>query len=286
MLTFSQLIRISPTNPEARLQPINHGQLDILKPVLINLLQFLALFYILGGYQVAFSLLNELGSYLPDRFWATLTLLADTRVALLIMLLFVFNHPRLLSKIVIAGFFTTLIVQGTKFELRFERPPAVLPADSYHLIGDFLTMNSFPSGHSATIAVAATLLLTLVHNRKLAQWLVVSMFVIAFSRVMVAAHWPVDVLCGILVGCLCSAAAHWLVEHHLPHLWPPLQWLVTGIIVIGALSLFVDDGGYPQGQLFAILLTLAVLIRYAWQLNESLPKQYRQLTTEHSNASS
>ena len=58
--------------------------------------------------------------------------------------------------------------------------------------------NSFPSGHSATAFAAATVLTALV-PRAAAVWLVLAA-AIAYSRLYVGVHFPLDVAGGIAIG--------------------------------------------------------------------------------------
>lgn len=79
---------------------------------------------------------------------------------------------------------------------------------------------SFPSDHAVMAgAVAAGLFLV---DRRLGVLAALAAVVMAFSRVYIAAHYPQDVIAGLVVGAAVSLAGFWLVRR-------VLVWLVERV---------------------------------------------------------
>lgn len=92
--------------------------------------------------------------------------------------------------------FTWVFVKVLKFIIAHPRPFEVL-LESQQLIS-ISGGDSFPSGHAAmTMALATTVY---YKHHRLGLLLFAFAILVAFSRMYVGVHYPLDVLCGILIG--------------------------------------------------------------------------------------
>jgi membrane-associated phospholipid phosphatase len=203
--------------------------------------------------QSLFLWLNQACAALPDWLWASLTITGHTSV------LFALLAPLLLPRVgrsdVMTGLFVTAILGGAvswlvKESLQIPRPPAVLAADQFHLIGHKLELVSFPSGHTLSAFAVAMLL---VVGLQLRGWRLLGFFVLAacvgLSRIAVGVHWPLDVVGGGVLGAACGWLG-WRVAQRLHR----QKWTQTviyqscqaAIILLVSGSLFMTPMGYPE----------------------------------------
>ncbi len=223
--------------------------------------------YASGGYEAGFLRINAAASAYPDWMWEWLTVLGDTRVPFALALLFALRYPRLFWALILAAVVAAAYSRGLKELLDTTRPPGVLAADSFNLIGPSHRRASFPSGHTVTAAVFFGVLI--YHTPRVTlRTLFMTLAVLAgLSRVAVGVHWPVDVAAGLLGGALAAWAGARLAAR-----WPQpatnlsihLSLVAIGLVL--AIALIFDDAGYHlAGAPMAILGTAslgAVLIQY------------------------
>jgi undecaprenyl-diphosphatase len=75
-------------------------------------------------------------------------------------------------------------------------------------------MNSFPSGHTQTAFGTAVALICI--NRKHVIYLLLIASLIGLSRIYVGVHFPLDVICGAIVGALSSLFVFRLCSKYFP----------------------------------------------------------------------
>jgi undecaprenyl-diphosphatase len=145
------------------------------------------------------------GGGLLDHAFVWLT--QSARVGLLwlaigIAVAFVRRRPGLLLPLVAADLIADLISDLIKALTDRPRPPVRYP-EPHPLIG-VPDDSSFPSGHAATSFACATVL-TAYEPRLAPLWIVLASAV-AFSRVYVGVHYPLDVIGGAALGVVVGLA--------------------------------------------------------------------------------
>ncbi len=147
-----------------------------------------------------FFLANRSLRFLGDRFWSLVTLWGDGLFAFAVLVFFFRRKPRLVWAFVFATLLFLIFGHGLKNLLAVARPPAIIPADRFHLIGPAWKTNSFPSGHSAMAFILAGSFFMTVRRFWGRIILIGLASLVALSRVVVGVHWPLDVAAGALLG--------------------------------------------------------------------------------------
>lgn len=165
------------------------------------------------GKQPLFLLLNQdLGSA-ADHFFRYFTEAGNGAmwVVVLGVVLFVLKRKDAVW-LIVAGFaISTLLTQSMKhlvFPGEFRPARAIADLSQVHVVPgvELHTVDSFPSGHTATAFTIYLLLCLLIPGR---WWLLaggIYASLVAYSRVYLAQHFPVDLAGGILIG----VASAWL----------------------------------------------------------------------------
>lgn len=209
--------------------------------------------------RALFLSLNTHAGLLPDAFWSGLTLLGDSLVALCLLLFLLRRRPDLVTAALFASLPALLLSHGLKDGLAVPRPLAVL-GDGIHVVGPPLKAGSFPSGHTTTAFLLAGVLVLGIRTRGTAAIVLILAALAGLSRIAVGAHWPRDILGGILCGWLSGLVGLYLA-HRLPlHERPGVLAAMRFFLLVCALVLLTGyDTGHPWVGPLAQTLALTAL---------------------------
>lgn len=118
-----------------------------------------------------------------------------------------------LVKLIAAALILMIAITATlKLMFHMPRPFVILDHVNLPSLGGFSPAadpNSFPSGHCATTAAVSSVII-LKSKEYFEKYKLVSasallfFVVIAFSRIYVGMHFPIDVACGSIIGMVCG----------------------------------------------------------------------------------
>ena len=196
--------------------------------------------------------------------WSYLTVLGDTTVAIALFLPFALRRPDVLRALAVGAVLATLFVHGLKPLLAQPRPPAVIEASQITIIGPRHTTQSFPSGHTTTIFVAASVLWMHFRNPWLRAFALAIAIAVGLSRAVVGVHWPVDIAGAAAGGWLCGAFGTLLAERWSAGIRMPTQTVMTVIAAGCAIALLAGlHTGYPQAAPLQYAIGAGALIALA-----------------------
>jgi len=218
-----------------------------------------------------FYLLQQMTALVSPAVWSAWSVLGLGLCAVLIAALA--SDDRMAP---IASMLWTLVIAGIALQVFkrvwvLPRPLAVLPPESFRVIGLPLRAGSMPSGHAAMLAALACALAREAWRRRLPALALVVILLGAMgcvARVAVGVHWPSDVLVGAAVGLLGIVAgdaidARWGLRRALS---TSLGRRVFAVVqAVAAIVLLVMHTGYPLALAVQWALGVASVASAGWR---------------------
>lgn len=196
--------------------------------------------------QSLFLSLNHGTAELPADLRAFATVLGDGSIAACLVIGIFIRNPRALAYIFVAAIVAGILIQVPKHVFDAARPPGVLSLDAFSVVGKAHKSNSFPSGHSGSALLAATLLALACRNMVASLALILVGAIGAFSRIAVGVHWPADVLAGSAIGILVAVVIFRGFADKPVDLPVWGKWVLTVLLAIVSINGFMHDTGYEN----------------------------------------
>lgn len=238
-------------------------------PPLVALLALVTV-YVGGLNRPLFLVLNGVHVVTGDWIWQQVTVFGDAMITIALLALWL-RYPQFIWAGCVAAVLATLWTHGIKGPFPLPRPAAVLPPDVIHVIGKAYRHGSFPSGHATTIFTLAGVV-ALWLPRSPWRWLAFLLAVpVALSRSVVGAHWPLDLLGGLLGGWLAAAAGVYIAQRWDWGVRRTGRLILAGLILLAALLMPFSNLGYPAARPLQIMLGIALFIVGARALYRERP---------------
>ncbi|MDF1775580.1 MAG: bifunctional DedA family/phosphatase PAP2 family protein [Rhizobiaceae bacterium] len=200
------------------------------------------------------SFVQSLRNSTADSIMVFVTMMGDSRVltvlslALIVWILF-HRHWKIATSVTLAIASATLFVPLVKTLVHRARPTSLYTgAESF----------SFPSGHATHSAVIFGIIAVLLaHNLTMRVRLSVYFAAlaligsVALSRVYVGAHWPSDVLAGVMFGLSIVAALAFFLRNRTLHLQSPLMSAMLCFVFLAALAINYNQNAVKWTKAYA-----------------------------------
>lgn len=225
-----------------------------------------ALVEFLGLNTSSFLTTNAATAHLPDNFWAHITVLGNGVTIVALAYFLQTKNPQILLVFLIAMVLGLLVIQPLKGLTSVSRPAGVLALEEFHQIGKILRSRSFPSGHTATGFIVATIIGLMRYSSPVTIISFVCAALIGLSRIALGVHWPVDVFAGtgigIIIGCVAFTAFKQFIFRKTYRIRPIYQRLL--LVLVSFWAAFWYQPNYPVCETFFVLLFSSVLIHFSF----------------------
>ena len=217
--------------------------------------------YASAGYHWAFMSINAQATWIPAPVLHHITVFGDGALVLSLMLYIAHKNVPILLSTLVAGIAGGIVSQVLKNYFNASRPPGVLDHELFNLIGKAYTTRSFPSGHTLTAFLTASVLICFADKTTTKVLLFCLATLVGLSRVWLGVHWPIDVLVGSALGTLCGVGAYFFARKFSASLH--IGWIIFifALLVFSAISALVTPNDYYYAQLLIYLVALLAVYK-------------------------
>lgn len=226
--------------------------------LLVSMLMLLCLNQVLN--LNLFHAINGLSPGVPQWLQLAITDLGHGSTLGTIVLICLLRRPELMPQVLTASLLSMILVPLLKQYFDAPRPAATL--DFLYIVGETRLHHSFPSGHSTSAFLFAGTLLMVMQDKKSKWALLMGASMVALSRILVGAHWPVDVLAGALLGLSCAYIASYIPLVRMS----PKRWgVMAGVLLITLLACQYKETSQQMawqiiGLRWGLLLLASILV--------------------------
>ena len=224
-----------------------------------------------------FSLLNSFHSPLTDIFWLSFTTLGDGLLICMILGCFLFINPRITVMGLAVFFLSSVAVNVVKAFFPCPRPLEIM--QYVHVVGPLLRWGSFPSGHTAAGFSACFVLMGYAQGNAAKSLVLAVASLIGLSRIFVGAHFPTDVLWGMIFALITYNIVKMTLDKTIEKLVPdqpdfghrvfrPLIYAQLAATLFGLLVYSVKFAEYAPA---ALAISIGTLVFMALKMHELAP---------------
>ena len=145
--------------------------------------------------------LNTVGAFINQSALTFFTEFGNAAVLMIASVTPIYYSRKFLRLIISSTLIGILLSRGIKILLDIPRPGAILAREEFFVVEPLLTSQSVPSGHAFSLFLFfSCLVVSGMIKKNYFVLLIFAFSLIAFTRVLVGAHWPMDILIGASLG--------------------------------------------------------------------------------------
>ncbi|WP_421847164.1 phosphatase PAP2 family protein [Marinomonas sp.] len=247
---------------------VSSSSIQVLIAIAVGLASIALVGNTLSGYHFAFMEINRFSSNISPVLLENMTVFGDGVFLLALILLLSNRQVRFHWTILFTSLLSAIVVNVLKDYFAMPRPPAVLDAEAFNLIGRAYQARSFPSGHSATAFLLATVCFCYAQNAYFKAALILLAVLVGLSRILIGVHWPMDVLVGGALGIVLGLTGVMVTAKWKFGLCAPVHLFTLGLMVIACIMIFVDGNDYKLAMPMLYVVAAAALVQtirnYIW----------------------